>query len=95
MRLIVEAGADCCRKNLPTTNEVAVIIPYEFDDASSWDILLAVCDPARGQLTLEKVPVTNAVYMLLHYILFFLRGDYGWHYRLTLQTQTRKKTQLE
>lgn len=97
IHLIVETGADCCRKNLPTANEVAVIIPNEYTEASCWDILLAVRNPVYRQSHLEKVPVTNAAYMPLHYVLLFLKGDLGWHYGMTLQDAAgvRERIRLE
>ena len=46
LRLILEAGADRRRENLPTSDEVAVIIPDEYSDASFRDIVLAErCGP--------------------------------------------------
>ena len=97
MRLIVEAGADRRRENLPTGDEVAVIIPNEYTEASRRDILLAVRDPVYRQSHLEKVPVTNAAYMPLHYVLLFPRGDLGWHYGMTLRDAAgvRERTRLE
>ena len=75
MRLIVETSADCRCKNLLTATKVAVIILDEYLDASRRDILLAVRDPIYGRSRLEKVPVTNAAYMPLHYVLLFPKGD--------------------
>jgi len=57
MRLIVETGADRCRENLPTSREIAAIIPNEYTEASRRDILLAVRDPVHGQSHIEKVLV--------------------------------------
>jgi hypothetical protein len=56
---------------------VAVIIANEYIEASRWDILLAAGDPVYRRSHLEKVPVTNATYMPLHYVLLFPRGDLG------------------
>ena len=41
MRLILETSINCRHKNLPTSNEVAVIILDEYSDASFRDIVLA------------------------------------------------------
>jgi hypothetical protein len=84
MHLIVETSADRCCKNLLTANKVAVIILNEYTEASCRDILLAVCNPVYRQSHLKKALVTNAAYMLLYYVLLFLRGDLGWHYSITL-----------
>ena len=40
MRLILEAGANYYRKNLLTSNKVAVIIPDKYGNASFRDIIL-------------------------------------------------------
>ena len=47
MRLVIEASADRRRENLPTASEVAGVLLYEFDSASSRDILLTVRNPTR------------------------------------------------
>jgi hypothetical protein len=41
MRLILEAGANRRRENLLMSNEVAVIIPDEYDNTTFRDIMLA------------------------------------------------------
>ena len=97
MRLVVEQGADRRRENLPTSDEVAVIIPDEFAGGSRRDIVLAVRDPARNGPHLTRVHVTHAAYMPLHYVLLFPYGDYGWHYGLELREgqRLRERTRLE
>jgi hypothetical protein len=77
MRLIVKTRANCCCKNLLISREIAAIILNEYTKASCQDILLAVCDLVYKQLYIKKVLVTNAAYMLLHYVLLFLRRDLG------------------
>ena len=41
MWLILEASTDWCRKNLPISNKVAIIIPDKYNDVSFRDIILA------------------------------------------------------
>ena len=41
LRLIIEHGADKRRENLPTSNEIAIIIPDEYPVAGYQDIVLA------------------------------------------------------
>jgi uncharacterized membrane protein YgcG len=77
MRLIDKTSTNCRHENLLTTNKVAVIIQNEYTEASYWNILLVVRDPVYRQLHLEKVPVANAAYLLLHHVLLFLRGGFG------------------
>jgi hypothetical protein len=52
MRLVLEAGADRRRENLPTSGEVAVIIPDEYGDPSCRDIVLAERSGPAGPDTL-------------------------------------------
>jgi hypothetical protein len=79
MRLIVEQGANLRRENLPTISKVAVLIPDELDDAGPRDLVLAARQPGNNNRILSTVHVTHPAYAPLHYVLFFPRGDYGWH----------------
>jgi hypothetical protein len=85
MRLVLELGADRRRENLPTCNEVTGIIPYEFEEPSSRDILLTFRNTTGNGPKLTKINSTVASYMPLHYVLLFPHGDHGWHYGLTLR----------
>ena len=97
MQLVVEAGADRRRENLPTSDEVTAIIPDEYTAASRRDLLLAVREGGQDRPRIRTVDVTHAAYMPLHYVLLFPRGDYGWHYGLQLRNGdgTRQRTRLE
>ena len=97
MRLVLEGGADRRRDNLPTCNEVTAIIPYEREESSRRDIVLAVRNPGQNKPKLTKIHPSNASYMPLHYVLLFPYGDYGWHYGLTLRNRkgNRKSLRLE
>lgn len=64
----MESGAGRRCKNLPTGNELAVVIPNEFGEQSRRDIVLAVRGPGCNHLQLEHIDVTHAAYMPLHYI---------------------------
>ena len=96
MRLILEAGADRRRENLPTSNEVAVIIPDEYGDASFRDIVLADRCAPNEQPRYSRINSTHAAYMPLHYVLLFPRGDTGWHWGLQLRNsnQARQRDRL-
>jgi hypothetical protein len=84
IRLVIQTSADRQRENLPTSNEVAVILSDEFEGALKRDIILA-CRNRNGQDTcLTRINVTHALYMPLHYVLLFPCGDYRWHYGLKL-----------
>ncbi|ELR09216.1 hypothetical protein GMDG_03790 [Pseudogymnoascus destructans 20631-21] len=85
MRQIVESGADKHRENLPTSDEIAAIIPDELGTSGPRDLVLAFHNPSPGRRYLSKVHVTHASYMPLHYVLLFVFGEYGWHWGLTLR----------
>ena len=97
LQLVIEAGADRRRENLPTSNEVTVIIPDEFTDASRRDLVLAVREAGQDCPQLHTINVTHPAYMPLHYVLLFPYGDPGWHYGLQLQDRngTRQRTRLD
>ncbi|RMZ76301.1 hypothetical protein DV736_g6706, partial [Chaetothyriales sp. CBS 134916] len=84
MRLVLEEGADRRRENLPTSDEVAVIIPDEYGNPSRRDIVLAERGGSTDQQRCHCIDVTHAVYMPLHYVLLFPYGDLGWHYGMQL-----------
>ena len=79
IRLIIEKGADRRRENLPTANEVAVLIPNEIETTGPRDLVLAVRQPGNNNQMLSTVHVSHAAYALLYYVLFFPKGDVGWH----------------
>jgi hypothetical protein len=89
MRLVILSGADRRRENLPTSNEVAAIIPDEYEAGLGRDIILADRD---GGSRLHRIPVTHAAYMPLHYVLLFPCGEPGWHWGLTLRDQQGRPT---
>lgn len=90
MRLVMQTGADRRRENLPMATELAGILPDEFTDESSRDVLLAVREPGRNGPQLHRVNVTSAAYMPLHYVLLFPHGEHGWHYGLELLPRSRE-----
>ena len=97
MRLIVESGANRRRENLPTSNEMAAIIPDELDGAGPQDLVLVYRNTLDGRRELSKVHVTHPSYMPLHYVLLFVYGEYGWHWGIDLRENNgpRQKRRLE
>jgi hypothetical protein len=97
MHLVLETGADRRRENLPTANELVVILPDEYAEASNRDIVFAVHHPAQHGAGLTWINVTHAAYIPLHYVLLFPHGEYGWHYELRLRQdhRDRVRTRLE
>jgi hypothetical protein len=97
MCLILESGADRYYKNLPTSNEITILIPDEYTDTSRCDLVLTVCKAGRKHPQIYTVNITYTVYIPLYYVLLFLYGDPGWYYELQLQdrTGTRQWIRLE
>jgi hypothetical protein len=79
IKLIFKVGADWHCKNLPTANEVAVIIPNEYENSSCRNIVLANCRPPSKPPRYHCISLTYAAYMPLHYILLFPYNNCGWH----------------
>jgi hypothetical protein len=88
MHLILESGADRCYKNLPTSNEVTVLIPDEYTDTSRRNLVLIVRKAGYEYLQIYTVNIIYIVYISLYYVLLFPYGDPGWYYELQLQDCT-------
>jgi hypothetical protein len=84
IRLVLELGADRRYKNLPTSNEVTVLIPDEYTDTSRRNLVLTVREAGREYPQIYTVNITHTAYIPLHYILLFPYSDPGWHYKLRL-----------
>lgn len=85
MRPVLEEGADRRCENLPTSDDVAAIIPDEYGDPSCRDIVLAERGGPADRPRCHRINATHAAYMPLHYVLLFPHGDHGWHYQLRLR----------
>ena len=93
MRLVLEAEADRRRQNLPTVEEVAMLVPVnsEYSEASFCDIVMATRSGeggSEGSTGFTTINETHGAYMPLHYVLLFPRGDLGWHWGLRLENLT-------
>ena len=84
MKLLLELGADRRRSNLPTTDEVAMIFPDEYQQGGFRDIVLAYRSSENNDNQYHTISSNLVAYMPLHYVLFFPCGDLGWHWALTL-----------
>ena len=84
LRLVVEYGADRRRENLPTVDEVVSLIPYE-EEAGPREIILAERSDGGGVGGWHRVHAAHAAYLPLAYPLMLPRGDYGFHWGLSLQ----------
>jgi len=85
MRLVFEEGADRRRENLPTSDEVIVIIPDEYSEPGFRDIVLVERGGSADQPRYNRINAAHAAYIPLHYVLLFPRGDLGWYYGLQLR----------
>jgi len=76
MAIVLEQGADCCRYNLPTVDEVAAIIPGTREENVDYnrDIVLRYKDSGT-----RPISHLHPLYYPLHYVLLFPMGDQGWH----------------
>ncbi|KAF8901877.1 hypothetical protein CPB84DRAFT_908724 [Gymnopilus junonius] len=79
VRLRLEPGVDRRRYNLPTADEVAVILPGD-GSCGPRDIILR----QRGG-PLHRISDLHPAYTPLQYPLLFPRGENGWHPQLQLQ----------
>jgi hypothetical protein len=57
-------GADRRTENLPTSNEIAGVIPYEYSEVSFRDTRIYPCD---NELNYTDISQTHTLYMPLHY----------------------------
>ena len=84
IRLRVAPGCDRCRYNLPTADEVAVILPGVAGDDTQLrqrDIILQ----SHGGV-LHVINNLHPAYVPLYYVLLFPYGENGWHPSLNLRT---------
>ncbi|KAK3338129.1 hypothetical protein B0H65DRAFT_501820 [Neurospora tetraspora] len=83
MRLIVQDGADRRRENLPTVDEVAAVIPDEWDgvtrDGRVSSARSAILSFRGSSRRFTEIPVQHASYLPLAYPLLFPYGDNGFH----------------
>jgi hypothetical protein len=92
MQLILEAGADRRRNNLPTSTEVAaIIINNEYDLPCERDIVLTERRDGTEQSYLRRISQNHAAYMPLHYVLLFPYGELGFHWGLTVNAISRAR----
>ena len=78
MQLIIEEGSDQCHMNLLTANELAVILPDEYDKACFQNIVISPCQSGDGQHCFSYVHPSHAVYIPLQYPLLFPHDNSGW-----------------
>jgi hypothetical protein len=96
-RIHFRQGTDGRRYNVPTADEIAVIIPGDGSEEVSdkRDIILRL---QGGRL--ERISQLSHAYSTLHYVLLFPSGEEGWHIDIPLNVnqqgnrRAKKVTQL-
>ena len=86
VRLHFAAGTDQRRYNLPTAEEVAIILPG--DGAQPADYRDIIIQTRAGPL--KRIMETNPAYQALYYVLLFPRGEHGWHPNIPLDMNNRE-----
>jgi Helitron helicase-like domain at N-terminus len=84
----MEKGADRRHENLPTTDELALLIPEEEDKPGGPDLIFEhrlAWGSTEKRPRLERIHFTHPAYMPLPYVLLFPDGDVGRHFGLRLQ----------
>ena len=95
VQLHFNPGTDGRRYNLPTTDEIATVIPGDGTEAINEhrEIMLRLQD---GRL--QRISHLHHSYSTLHYVLLFPRGEEGWHLNIPLQqihpTRSKSVTQI-
>ncbi|UPX12183.1 uncharacterized protein EKO05_0002747 [Ascochyta rabiei] len=89
LTLALETGQDRRRENVPTSDELGLVIPDAAGAETSRPIVLA----ARNSSALFTISAAHPSYMPLHYVLMFPHGDSGWRPGLTLRNQDGSRLQ--
>ena len=76
MELVVENNADLRRENLPVADEIAVLIPNEYEEKYFCNIVLVDRGGNEHPSGLRAVDPFNAAYLPLAYPLLFPRTDW-------------------
>ncbi|KAF7336005.1 ATP-dependent DNA helicase [Mycena sanguinolenta] len=93
VRLRALPGTDHRRYNLPTAEEVAVILPGDGSAGDGRDIILHNRMPDNAPML--RISDVHPAYSPLYYVLLFPRGEHGWHAHLSLnepEKEARGKT---
>lgn len=92
IRLHLQPGTDARRYNLPTADEIAVVVPGDGSEnvQDSRDIVIQYQGGA-----LRRISHLHQSYSSLHYVLLFPRGENGWHLNMPLQQQEGQNTRAK
>jgi hypothetical protein len=83
-RIVVAPNTDTRRYNLPTSIEVAAIIPGSGEEniQENREIILQLQQPREDiptRTNFKRISHLHPLYMPLHYVLLFPSGETGWH----------------
>jgi hypothetical protein len=103
LKLCVVPGNDPRRYNIPTADEVGVILPGDEDFQGDYrDIIIHLRpqyyhNPRDGQqhLQLQRINEGHAAYTPLHYVLLFPYGESGWYHGFSVSGNPRRITLLQ
>lgn len=103
IKLCVLPEKDHRRYNLPTADEVGVILPGENSYCGDYrDIILHLrpryyhrSDNEGKRVKLQRINEGHAGYAPLHYVLFFPYGEAGWYQGLMVEGNHRRITLLQ
>jgi hypothetical protein len=82
-KMFLETGSDRRRENIPTSDELGLIIP----DAAATETVRPIVLAARNSSRLYHISAAHPSYMPLHYVLMFPHGDRSWSPGLLLQNR--------
>lgn len=97
VKLCLIPGNDPCCYNLPTANEVGVILPGEdIFQGDCHDIIIHLRPQyyhnphdRQNHLQLYHISEGHPAYAPLHYVLLFPFGEPGWYYELHISNNPR------
>ena len=99
VKLCVVPGNDPRRYNLPTADEVGVILPGRSDFQGDRRDIIIHLRPQHyhdsQNLRLDRISEGHAAYAPLHYVLLFPYGEPGWYYELRLPGNRARITLLQ
>lgn len=103
VKLCVVPGNDPRRYNLPTADEVGVILPEQNDFQGDFRDIIIHLRPQhyhsthdnQEHLQLHRINEGHAAYAPLHYVLLFPYGEPGWYYELQVPGNPRRVTLLQ
>ena len=88
IHLRYEGRTDPRRYNLPTSDEIAVIIPGDGERPSGpRDLILRLHTPDNGR-TYDRISAAHPAYLCLNYPLLFIYGEHCWHPNIPLRDES-------